>query len=210
MFVLDVSNNKLTGKIPVGGQMETMNDPNFFANNGLLCGMHIRVPCLEELSQTKPLKDENKEKWLLWEGVVIGFSFGFIIAVGILYHTWSNQTILDLDFSAFDHLFATNVRGMAACVKHAANAMIKGHVRGSIVCTATVAASCGDKKHIDYFISRHAVLGLVRSASQQLGEHGIRVNCVSPYVVATPLMAYHALGMDAEQVGKLFEERLVF
>ncbi|KAK7846798.1 (-)-isopiperitenol/(-)-carveol dehydrogenase [Quercus suber] len=121
----------------------------------------------------------------------------------------SNQTILDLDFSAFDHLFATNVRGMAACVKHAANAMIKGHVRGSIVCTATVAASCGDKKHIDYFISRHAVLGLVRSASQQLGEHGIRVNCVSPYVVATPLMAYHALGMDAEQVGKLFEERHV-
>lgn len=121
----------------------------------------------------------------------------------------SNQTILDLDFSAFDHLLATNVRGMAACVKHAANAMVKGHVRGSIVCTASVAASCGDKKHIDYFMSKHAVLGLVRSASQQLGEHGIRVNCVSPYVVATP-MACHALGMDAEQVGKLYEERLVF
>ena len=82
-----MSNNKLTGKIPVGGQMDTKNDPNFFANNSLLCGMQIQVPCLEELSPTKPLKDENKERWFLWEGIVIGYSFGFIIAVGILDHT---------------------------------------------------------------------------------------------------------------------------
>ena len=87
LSVSDVSNNKLTGKIPVGGQMDTMNDPNFFANNSLLCGMQIRVPCPEELSPTKHLKDENKERWFLWEGVEIGYSFGFLITVGILYHT---------------------------------------------------------------------------------------------------------------------------
>ncbi|XP_040985734.1 (+)-cis,trans-nepetalactol synthase NEPS2-like [Juglans microcarpa x Juglans regia] len=123
----------------------------------------------------------------------------------------SNQTILDLDFPSFEHLFAINVRGMAACVKHAARTMVEGHVRGSIVCTASVAASCGAKKHIDYFMSKHAVLGMVRSASKQLGVHGIRVNCVSPYVVATPL-TLQALGMDAEQaeeVEKIFEPYVV-
>lgn len=123
----------------------------------------------------------------------------------------SNQTILDLDFPGFEQLFAINVRGMVACVKHAARAMVEGNVRGSIVCTASVAASCGAKKNIDYFMSKHAVLGLVRSASKQLGVHGIRVNCVSPYVVATP-MTLQALGMktdQAEQAEKIFEPHVV-
>ena len=50
LTILDVSNNKLTGKIPIGSQMDTMNNPNFYANNKGLCGMQIRVPCLEYLS----------------------------------------------------------------------------------------------------------------------------------------------------------------
>ncbi|KAG2675663.1 hypothetical protein I3843_12G017300 [Carya illinoinensis] len=116
----------------------------------------------------------------------------------------SDQTVLNLDLFALDHLFAINVRGMAACVKHAARAMVEGHVRGSIVCTASVAANQGSTANTDYFMSKHAVLGLVRSASRQLGEHGIRVNCVSPSIVATPL-ACSVLGMDTEQVEKAYE-----
>ncbi|XP_062169244.1 (+)-cis,trans-nepetalactol synthase NEPS1-like [Alnus glutinosa] len=119
----------------------------------------------------------------------------------------SDQTILDLDFSELDRLFAVNVRGMAACVKHAARAMVNGHVRGSIVCTASLASCTGSDKYLDYFMSKHAVLGLVRSASKQLGVHGIRVNCVSPFIVATPLVC-HVLGVDpeqAEEVEKIFE-----
>ncbi|GLT70915.1 hypothetical protein SLA2020_429650 [Shorea laevis] len=122
----------------------------------------------------------------------------------------SDQTILDLDFSDLDRLFAINIRGMAACVKHAARAMVDGHVRGSIVCTASVASCTGFDKYIDYFMSKHATLGLVRSASNQLGVHGIRVNCVSPFIVATPLTC-HVLGMDPEQAGeveKIFEPHI--
>ncbi|XP_059443522.1 (+)-cis,trans-nepetalactol synthase NEPS1-like [Corylus avellana] len=123
----------------------------------------------------------------------------------------SDQTILDLDFSELDRMFAVNVRGMAACVKHAARVMVEGHVRGSIVCTASVASCSAFDKFIDYFMSKHAVLGLVRSASNQLGAHGIRVNCVSPYIIATP-MTCHAVGMDPEQeeeVEKIFEPNIV-
>ncbi|KAH9799222.1 short-chain dehydrogenase reductase 3b [Citrus sinensis] len=105
---------------------------------------------------------------------------------------------------AFDRLFAINVRGMAACVKHAARVMVEGGVRGSIVCTASVAGSCGGKRRTDYHMSKHAVIGLVRSASVQLGVHGIRVNCVSPHGLATPLTC-HAYGMPADEVEKLFE-----
>ena len=84
----------------------------------------------------------------------------------------SDQTVLELDISQFDRLFTVNVRGMALCVKHAARAMVEGRVRGSIVCTGSVTASHGGKRRTDYFMSKHAVAGLVRSASVQLGMHG--------------------------------------
>ncbi|GLT63064.1 hypothetical protein SLA2020_356570 [Shorea laevis] len=116
----------------------------------------------------------------------------------------SEQTVLDLDFSAFDRLFSVNARGMAACVKHAARAMVEKHVRGSIVCTASVGGSRGMKRRTDYCMSKHAVLGLVRSASLQLGMHGIRVNSVSPNGLATP-MTCAAIGMAVEEVEKVYE-----
>ncbi|KAJ4712179.1 Short-chain dehydrogenase/reductase [Melia azedarach] len=116
----------------------------------------------------------------------------------------SPQTVLDLDFAGLDRLFAINVRGMAACVKYAARAMVEKGVRGSIVCTASVSASRGDKYSTDYHMSKHAVLGLVRAASTQLGANGIRVNCVSPYGVATPALC-KTLGMEMDEVEKTCE-----
>ncbi|CAK9183385.1 unnamed protein product [Ilex paraguariensis] len=99
----------------------------------------------------------------------------------------SDQTVLDLDVSQFDRLFAVNTRGMAICVKQAARSMVERRVKGSIVCTASVAASRGANMRTDYIMSKHAVLGLVRCASHQLGGYGIRVNSVSPSAVPTGL-----------------------
>ncbi|KAL7161500.1 hypothetical protein ACSBR2_042043 [Camellia fascicularis] len=118
----------------------------------------------------------------------------------------SDQLLLDLDFSQFDRLFAINVRGMTACVKHAARVMVERRVRGSIVCTASVAGSRGGNKLTDYVMSKHAVIALVRSASQQLGQHGIRVNSVSPFGVATPSTCA-MLGKEEEEVEKEYEGR---
>ncbi|XP_042481477.1 short-chain dehydrogenase reductase 3b-like [Macadamia integrifolia] len=115
------------------------------------------------------------------------------------------QTILDLDLTVMDRLFSINVRGMAACVKHAGRAMVEGGVKGSIVCTASVAASVGGMAFTDYTMSKHAVLGLMRSASRQLGRHGIRVNCVSPSGVATP-MPCQLSGMEKDEVEKFFSK----
>ncbi|KAK8499828.1 hypothetical protein V6N13_060891 [Hibiscus sabdariffa] len=117
----------------------------------------------------------------------------------------SVQNVLDLDMAGFDHLFAVNVRGMAACVKHAGRAMVEQRVRGSIICTASVGASCGGDTDTDYYMSKHAVVGLVRSASHQLGVHGIRVNSVSPFVVAMASLTHHLTGTEAEEAEKAFD-----
>ncbi len=77
----------LKGKIPVGSQMDTMNDPNSYANNSGLCGMQIQVPCPEDLSPTEPPEVVSKETWFSWEGAGIGYAVGLLVAVGVLYLT---------------------------------------------------------------------------------------------------------------------------
>lgn len=117
----------------------------------------------------------------------------------------ADQTILDLDFSKFDNIFSVNVRGMAACVKHAARAMVEKNVKGSIICTASAVGRVGTEQFTDYTMSKHAVVGLMRCASKQLGACGIRVNSVSPWVVGTPMLS-GLLGVGSEEVEKTFEK----
>ncbi|KAF3437723.1 hypothetical protein FNV43_RR20479 [Rhamnella rubrinervis] len=116
------------------------------------------------------------------------------------------QAVTDLDMSAFDKVFAVNVRGMAVSVKHAARAMKQGGVKGSIICTASVVASRATPGGgTDYVMSKHAVLGLMRAASLQLAGYGIRVNSVSPGVVATPLVCEY-FGAEKEVALKKVEK----
>ncbi|XP_031248322.1 (-)-isopiperitenol/(-)-carveol dehydrogenase, mitochondrial-like [Pistacia vera] len=82
--------------------------------------------------------------------------------------------------------------------------MVERRMKGSIVCTASVTGSRGGYWMTDYYMSKHAVIGLVRSASTQLGAHGIRVNCVSPCGVATPGLC-RWLSMEAEEVERMYE-----
>lgn len=95
--------------------------------------------------------------------------------------------ILELDLGEFEKTMATNVVGTAAMIKHAARAMVEKKIRGSIICTTSVSASVGGTGPNGYTTSKHAVLGLVKSACSELGGYGIRVNSISPYGIATPL-----------------------
>ena len=92
LFALDVSNNVLTGKIPVGSQMDTMDDPTSYANNSGLCGMQIYVPCSVQEPSTLagkfPSDSEQEEangKWFLLAEAGFGYSVGFFLTVGIMY-----------------------------------------------------------------------------------------------------------------------------
>ncbi|KAL3845993.1 hypothetical protein ACJIZ3_003396 [Penstemon smallii] len=114
----------------------------------------------------------------------------------------TEQTILDLDLPKYDRLMQINARGMAICVKQAARKMIEHGIQGAIVCTSSVAATMGGLNFTDYIMSKNAVLGLMRSSSVQLGKYGIRVNCVSPSAVVTPLAGIMGLGtaVDVENI----------
>lgn len=95
--------------------------------------------------------------------------------------------LLELSLEEFDNVMAVNFRGAAAGIKHAARAMVARGTRGSIVCTASVRVMRSANSEAAYTTSKHALVGFVLSAASELGRHGIRVNCISPGLVATPL-----------------------
>ncbi|XWS66612.1 hypothetical protein CRYUN_Cryun05aG0215000 [Craigia yunnanensis] len=86
----------------------------------------------------------------------------------------------------FKRVFDINVFGGFLGAKHAARVMIPAK-KGCILFTASmVSITCIGLPHA-YTTSKHAVVGLTKSLAVELGEYGIRVNCISPYAVVTPL-----------------------
>ncbi|PQQ15126.1 secoisolariciresinol dehydrogenase-like [Prunus yedoensis var. nudiflora] len=86
----------------------------------------------------------------------------------------------------FEQVIRVNLVGAFLGIKHAARVMIPAG-KGSIFNTASVCSTIGGVAPHAYTSSKHGLVGLVRNTAVELGQHGIRVNCVSPYIVATPL-----------------------
>ncbi|XP_021765107.1 zerumbone synthase-like [Chenopodium quinoa] len=101
-----------------------------------------------------------------------------------------SSDIRNVDLSDFERTFDINVKGVFLGMKHAARVMIPSK-KGSIISISSVSsivAGCGPHA---YTGSKHAVLGLTKSVAAELGLHGIRVNCVSPYAIPTNLSMAH-------------------
>lgn len=94
--------------------------------------------------------------------------------------------ILDNDAAEFENTMRVNVLGTFLGTKHAARVMAPAG-RGSIINTASVCSVVGGVAIHSYTSSKHAILGLTRNTAVELGKSGIRVNCVSPYLVPTSL-----------------------
>ncbi|CAN6200166.1 unnamed protein product [Urochloa humidicola] len=93
-----------------------------------------------------------------------------------------------LDLGNFDRVMAVNTRGVMAGVKHAARVMVPAGRGGSIICTASVAGVLGGGTPHPYNVSKAAIIGVVRAAAGELARTGVRVNAISPYFIATPMV----------------------
>ncbi|XP_024165666.1 secoisolariciresinol dehydrogenase isoform X1 [Rosa chinensis] len=99
----------------------------------------------------------------------------------------SPPSIVDLDLAVFDRVMNINVRGVLAGIKHASRVMIPRKT-GSILCTASVTGLMGGLAQHTYSLSKFAVIGIVKSLAAELRQHGIRVNCISPFAIPTPFV----------------------
>jgi NAD(P)-dependent dehydrogenase (short-subunit alcohol dehydrogenase family) len=103
----------------------------------------------------------------------------------------------ELDLEALDATFAVNVRGVAVTLKAGTKAL-RGASGGAVVVTASLNSWRAAPAQGAYTASKHAVLGLVRTAALDLGPHGIRVNAVAPGPVATDAFVARLARREAE------------
>ncbi|CAN0880697.1 Short-chain dehydrogenase reductase ATA1 [Linum grandiflorum] len=121
-------------------------------------------------------------------------------------------SITNLDPEETNRILAVNVQGVLNGIKHAARSMIQTGTRGSIICAGSSAAVMGGLGSHGYTASKGAIVAAVRSSACELGEHGIRVNCISAHGVASEMLvgAYRrVLGkeeMAVEEVEKIVGE----
>ncbi|PKI69787.1 hypothetical protein CRG98_009662 [Punica granatum] len=76
--------------------------------------------------------------------------------------------------------------------------------RGSILFSSSVVSVTYGAASHTYLASKHAVVGLTKNLGVELGQYGIRVNCISPFAVATPMLKDAMGGVDAEKVEEIF------
>ena len=88
----------------------------------------------------------------------------------------------DIDPDDWDRVFAVNARGVALTLREAARTMPDG---GAIVVVASLNGWRGDPNIASYVASKHAAVGMTKSAALDLGRRGIRVNAVAPGPIAT-------------------------
>jgi NAD(P)-dependent dehydrogenase (short-subunit alcohol dehydrogenase family) len=117
--------------------------------------------------------------------------------------------IEEIPADGFDHTMGVLLRGVFLGMKHAAPVM-KRQGGGSIISTASVAGlQAGYGPHV-YSAAKAAVVHLTRSVAMELGESGVRVNCICPGGIATPIFgsALGLAGPEADRVAELMKTLL--
>jgi len=95
--------------------------------------------------------------------------------------------IEDTPAEEYDRTMAVLLRSVFLGMKHAAPIM-KAQRSGSIISTASVAGvQAGDGPHV-YATAKAAIIHLTKSVALELSEHNVRVNCICPGGIATPLL----------------------
>jgi NAD(P)-dependent dehydrogenase (short-subunit alcohol dehydrogenase family) len=118
--------------------------------------------------------------------------------------------IAEIPAEGFDQTMGVLLRGVFLGMKHAAPVM-KQQGGGSIISTASVAGlQAGFGPHV-YSAAKAAVVHLTRSVAMELGESGVRVNCICPGGIATPIFggAVGLAGQEADRIAEMMKTLLV-
>lgn len=96
-------------------------------------------------------------------------------------------TVVDLPLEAFDEIVAVNLRGPFLCARHAIP-HIAAAGGGAVLMTASELALVGSPGNAVYCASKAALIGMARAMALDHAPQRIRVNCICPGAVETPML----------------------
>ena len=117
---------------------------------------------------------------------------------------YSEGAITSVDEKIFDEIFATNVKGTFFTTRAAIDELIKS--RGSIVNVASDAGLRGNYFCSAYAASKGAVVAFTKSLALELASFPVRVNCVAPGDILTPMTLDQMKnsGSTVEELAKIY------
>ena len=100
---------------------------------------------------------------------------------------------------SWDRVIAVNQTGVFYCMKEELKQMMQ-QKSGSIVNISSIAGLRGLPNNLAYVASKHAVVGMTKTAAMEYAKHGIRINAVCPVFTLTNLFKPEYFGDKAEKL----------
>lgn len=113
----------------------------------------------------------------------------------------AGKTLEHCTTEEFEHVMSVNVRGVWLAIKHSAP-FLRARGGGSIVVTSSIAGLVGAGKAGPYVTSKHALMGLTKTAAVELAKDKIRVNTVNPGPVESRMMREIEHGFSPDDANK--------
>ncbi|KAF2660286.1 NAD(P)-binding protein [Lophiostoma macrostomum CBS 122681] len=129
-------------------------------------------------------KREQVDSWVSEIVEKFGKLDGAANLAGVIPKSINIERVEDLNDADWQFVLDVNITGVMQCMRAQIAQM---NEKASIVNAASIAGLGGFPKNAAYTVAKHGVVGLTKTAAKEVGDRGIRVNCIAPGIIDTEM-----------------------